>query len=548
MNTSVLARPEASQVSSQTYDVIVIGGGITGAGIAQDAAARGMRTLLLEKGDFASGTSSKSTKLIHGGLRYLQSLQFAVTLESVRERQRQQKLAPHLVHAVPFVIPLYRGQNLKNLKVSIGLWIYDLMAGFAGNRFHKRIATAEVLRRCPGIRREGLVGGLLYYDCRTDDARHTLEVVKSAREHGAEALNYARVVALVKQGGRVVGVDYVDEMSDPQGQSPVRARARVVVNATGVWTQKTEELSGGGSGTEVVPAKGIHVTVSRARLPIDCAMIVPSVHDKRFCFAVPWYDAVVIGTTDTEYHGDLEEIKVEDGEVAYVLDAVNAMFPEAGLTEADLTGRFAGLRPLIRQAGARSTADLSRQHVLHETADGLISIAGGKLTTYRPMAAETVDLVARRLSQAGSGFSACRTDRIMLGGWQSGDDIDHLIERFQEEARELGLPRETALYLPAVYGKRTQAILELVRGDRALAATVAPGHPYIFAQVVYAVEYEAARTISDVIARRIRLSITDAQAADAAADAVSKVMAARLAWTADERAAQLRRFRQELRS
>jgi glycerol-3-phosphate dehydrogenase len=544
MKNANLTRPDLDQLGSEVFDLIVVGGGITGAGIAQDAAARGLKTLVLEKGDFASGTSSKSTKLVHGGLRYLQNLQFAVTLESVRERELMQKIAPHMVWSLPFVIPTYRSSRLKTLKLNAGLWVYDLMAGKRGTGFHKRISRAEVLKRCPGIKADGLTGGLVYSDCRTDDARHTLEVLKSAVECGATIVNYAQVVGLLHGAdGRVSGVSVRDlESADA---TPVNLSARVVVNATGVWTQKTSELTGRKGRTEVVPAKGIHIVVSRRRLPLDCAMIVDSVHDKRFCFAVPWYDSIVIGTTDTPYSGDIEKLTVEKDEVAYVLDAVNALFPDAKVTDADVTGSYAGLRPLVREVGASgNTADLSRGHTLEESEDGLISIAGGKLTTYRPMAKETVDMVVENLllEQPKRRIGACSTDKLVLGGWEDAK-VRKLTRAFEELGWDaLGLEVDTASYLPTVYGARTGAVLSLIQADPRLADKISPDHPYIFAQVVYAARHEMARTVDDVLSRRIRLSITDRAAAVKAAERVSSIVAAELNLTESQRVAQVERF------
>jgi glycerol-3-phosphate dehydrogenase len=503
--------------------------------------------LLLERFDFASGTSSKSTKLVHGGLRYLQQLQFGVTLESLRERQMQMRLAPHMVWSMPFVVPTYKGSWFKNTKLNAGLWIYDLMAGVRGNDFHRKISAAEVRKLCPGIKSEGLTGGFLYSDCRTDDARHTLAVIKSACDHGALAMNYAKVTGFLRQRGRIVGVEFVDS-TDAKAQ-PVRVLGSRVINATGVWSEVVTKSGGVRRTTTVVPAKGVHVTVSQQRLPITSAMIVNSVHDKRFCFAVPWYDCVVIGTTDTEYDGDMDKLTVTAQEKVYILDAVNAAFPGLNLTEDDITGEFAGLRPLIKPAGKKgSTAAISRQHSLEESVDGLVSIAGGKLTTYRLMAAETVDYVADRLMWDDPELHVpdCRTDQIPLGGWSRTEDINKSVATLARDAFLLGLDAETAAYLPSAYGSETRAVLALAAEVPSLAARISAPHPYILAQVVYAVRCEAALTLDDVLSRRIRLVITDRAAALAAAEAVSDLMAVELSWSQDRKAAEVARFRQEV--
>lgn len=534
MTLTSLTRPSLAEIASRTYDVIVVGGGVTGAGVALDAATRGLSVLLVEKGDFASGTSQKSTKLVHGGLRYLQQMQFGVTLESVRERQLLEKLAPHMVWRVPFVIPMYREDRLKNLKVRLGLCIYDLMAGFRGNGRHQRISREEVLQSSPGIRSEGLIGGLRYTDCRTDDARFTLELIRTACAHGAVVRNYCQVTELIREDGQVRGVTLRN--AGTRDSLTVNVRGKVVVNATGVWTQQTAELSGARSNLQIVPAKGIHIVLGTDRLAIKEAMIVPSARgDKRFCFAVPWYDSVLVGTTDTAYDGSFEEVTVDADEERYVLDALNQMFPDGHYTSADVRGRYAGLRPLIRENGASSTADVSRKHCLQRSPDGLVTIAGGKLTTYRRMAADTVDLVCSVIGSA----ARCTTDSVMIGGW----DCHHQCVLFLWHARR---DSEQSLYLHMMYGRYMERVTQLIADDQSLFEPVAAGHPYVMAQVVFAVREEAARTIDDVLSRRIRLTITDKAAAAEAAEAVSRVMARELAWTESQRLSELTAFQAQL--
>lgn len=545
-----LSRPSIDSLTHATFDLAVIGGGITGAGIAQDAALRGLRVVVFEKSDFASGTSSKSTKLIHGGLRYLKNGQVNVVRESLRERQLQMHLAPHMVWSVPFVVPTYRGHFFKNFSLGIGLWVYDLLAGFRNRKFHKRISAEEVIARCPGIRTQGLSGGYLYEDGRTDDARHTLDVLKSAAEHGATLVNYARVVGVVRGPvyGKIRGVKI--SMRDAEGNwsQPFTVTTKCVVNATGVWTGEVGAALRIKSNSVVVPAKGIHITVDPRDLPIKSAMIVPSVHDNRFCFAVPWYDSVVIGTTDTEYKGDFDDVRAEPHEVQYVLDAVNALFPSAKLTMDKVTGSFAGLRPLIKDPAKSSTADLSRGHSLDISPDGLISIAGGKLTTYRPMAEDVVDVVCERLLASGDirRIGPKLTHKVRLGGWGEKDNTSAIIPALRQEALSLGFDESTAAYLPTAYGKRTRDIFALVRSDSRLAQKIAPAHPYIMAQVVYAVIAEGAMTVDDVLSRRVRLSITDSAAAEQAAARVAALIGGFLKWNDATQAAQVHSFIERL--
>lgn len=542
-----LQRSSLAEFDGAHFDAIVIGGGITGANVLLDLQSRGLKAILVEKGDFASGTSGKSTKLVHGGLRYLENLQFGVTMESVREREVLSRLAPHMIWNLPFVIPLYADEWFRNLKISVGLWIYDLMAGLWNPHAHRGISAAEVRKTCPGVRSDRLIGGLVYGDCRTDDTRHTLEVLKEACALGGVALNYTKVMGFRKEDGKVCGVDVIDSRS--HSFAVVRISADVVINATGVWSQQTTELSGNQSETVVVPAKGVHLTISKERLPIESAMILPSPSDKRFCFAVPWYDSIIVGTTDTAYNGSFDDVRAEESELQYCLDAVNAMFPNAKVTLADVTGSFAGLRPLVRPRSASGlTADLARSHHLEQTADGLIVIAGGKLTTARVMAKDTVDLVAEILGRLRSSqtIPASRTDAIILGGWKRSDKVADDMDGFVNAAFMVGLTKRTGDYLPTVYGARTGEVLKLSFADESLCRLVAPGHPYIHAQVVYAVREEAALTIDDVLSRRIRLTIVDKQAALNAAFIVSSLMAAELGWTDEERRAELSKFTSSL--
>jgi len=324
------------------------------------------------------------------------------------------------------------------------------------------------------------------------------------------------------------------------GETGVKIYGKVVVNATGVWTQKTQELSGQANVSvapakgvlHVEPAKGVHFTIKRERLPIQCALLVPTGADGRFCFAVPWYDSVLIGTTDTPFKGDFDRLTVEDEEVAYILDAVNKQFPGVNLTAADVTGKFAGLRPLISDSKAGGgTTKVSRKHSLKLSDDGLITIAGGKLTTYRPMAAETVDLVALQLELDGVKAGPCVTEKLMLGGWDAEvRNLETVKEVFRAMAERVKIPAATADVLVQMYGRRAMEVAELVSEYPELAEPVSASHPYILAQVVYAVGYESAVTLEDVLARRIRLSITDAEEAKASAQKVSNLMAKMLGW------------------
>jgi len=453
------------RLAQDAFDVLVIGGGITGAGIAQDAAHRGLRTALVEKSDFASGTSHASTKLLHGGLRYLE--QFAVKLmyEALHERNRLTRLAPHVAEWLPFLIPIY-GTGWKMERIGYGLWLYDLLAGWPKGRLHRRVDRAEALRLAPHLDPRRLTGAFVYYDCRTDDTRLTLDVLASALAGGAVVANYCQVVGLTRAGEQVSGA----VVRDGIGGGEFAVRAGVVINAAGVWADQIGEMDAPGVRHHLRPSKGAHILVPAERLPVQAAVLAPSpTGDGRFIFVVPWQGAVLLGTTDTPYDADPDRVAPDAADVAYILAAANSTFPGANLTGADVISSFAGLRPLIA-AQAGSTAQLSREHKIWVTPSGLVSIAGGKLTTYRTMAAAVTEVALRRLGRRGL---RCRTGDLALGR-----------ERFA------GLAALTAQHPE-------------------LAAPLVPGLPPTWAEVAYAAGEELAVTPDDVLRRRTRLALLD---------------------------------------
>ena len=406
------------RLADEEFDVLVIGGGITGAGVALDAASRGLRTALVEKDDFASGTSSKSSKMIHGGLRYLQQREFRLVYENLAERQRLLDNAPHLVSPLPFLIPLFGRDGVVSKTVArsyaTALWMYDLTGGWRIGERHRGSRRTEALAHLPTLNTDHLVAGFLYFDARADDARLTLTVARTAAfEFGAVVANYTPVVRLTtdadaKANGAVVRPVPDDEASE----FPIRAR--IVVNASGVWADDVRALDEGRIPTPSGPAKGVHVTVPADRLPCDIAAVIPVPKDKRSIFVVPWpeTDLVYLGTTDTDYHGPLDDPACTPEDVDYLLDAANAI-TTSHLTRADVTGVWAGLRPLLAPPDkgghvSERTADLSRRHTVSTSSHGVVTVTGGKLTTYRKMAQDTVDVVVRRprrITAAGGAAS-----------------------------------------------------------------------------------------------------------------------------------------------
>ncbi|MBI1748777.1 MAG: glycerol-3-phosphate dehydrogenase/oxidase [Acidobacteria bacterium] len=509
------------QLANRTFDLLVIGGGITGMGIAQDAAARGMQVALADKSDFAGGTSSKSSKLIHGGLRYLQQLDIAVTRESCRERNLLRQLAPGLVEPLQFLMPLFRYQ-FKSLLFSAGLIAYDRLAGVAKPaERHRRVGRAEVLRLAPCMNADKVTAGLLYYDAITDDARLTLTVARSAERHGAVLSNYVQVIHLLKFGSQVCGAMVHDLIHDRKFE----IKARAVVNAGGVWIDAVRHMDRKDSPALVYPAMGIHITIPQEKLPVETAIVIPSAHDRRLLFVIPWLGVTVIGTTDTPYQGPLDQPQAAAQDVDYVIDAVNDAF-SVGLARKDLISTYAGLRPLIGK-NSRSTADVSRRHRVFESESGLLTIAGGKLTTYRSMAADIVDRVARRLSVR----VPCRTQAIVLvDPWNNTGDA------LAAPAPDIGA------HLRQVYGAEAAIILDWVEENPGLCERLISALPYIKAEVVYAVRRESAMTLEDVLARRTRILLQDRSQGMVCAPTVADLMATELGWGEARRDQQLRDY------
>ena len=565
------------RLGEEEFDVLVIGGGVTGCGVALDAATRGLATALVEAGDFGSGTSSKSSKLIHGGLRYLQQHDYLLVYEALHERQRLIRNAPHLVHPLPFLIPLFGRDGMVTRSVakaySTALWLYDVTGGLRIGKKHRRVDASEALAHFPVLRTDRLVASFLYWDAQADDARLTLALARTAAAHGAAVANYSPVEALVEEAGRISGARLADG---------TLVRARTVVNAGGVWSERVGHLTpaGGDAGVSIRPAKGIHLTVRSDRLPCDYASVLAVPGDKRSIFVVPWAADeaagpagpgryTYIGTTDTDYDGPLDQPRCTPEDVDYVLKAVNA-WTSADLTPADVTATWAGLRPLISDANSARTADLSRRHRVNISANGLVTVTGGKLTTYRKMAADTVDALLsagtpfagrgkgahvvgdalnaaalglrRRLDRA-SGFKPSVTSRLTLvGGGNRGRPPTEAVA----DARRLGIDDATFAHLAGRHGSETGAVLALCAESGGLAEPLSPHLPYIKAEVVYAARQEMALTVSDVLARRTRAQILDRAAALAAAPTVADLLGAELGWDDAERDRQVEAFAAEI--
>jgi glycerol-3-phosphate dehydrogenase len=535
------------KVSTEAFDLLIIGGGITGAGTALDAALRGLRVALVEKRDFAAGTSSRSTKLIHGGLRYLEHFDFRLVREGLHERFILAKIAPQLVRPFPFVIPIY--QDLQRnydhpLKIRAGLLFYDLLAG--GYRFekHRRLSNDQALKLAPQLDPHGLTGAFLYYDALTDDSRLVIEVIKSAHQRRASLMNYACVTDFIKgKDGKIIGAQLRDELT---GRT-IEVRARVIINATGVWTEDTIKLNKGDGDyltKRVRPSKGIHLTVSVDRLRVESAWLIPSLSERRFYFVVPWNGRVNIGTTDTDYEGDKDSPKAEAGEVSEILAAINSYFSGAQLAPSDVISSWAGLRPLISDPNARETAEISRKEELFETSDGLISISGGKLTTYRRMAERAVDLTVTRLSERfGIRAGAARTDEVAInGGAMLRKELEKAVQHIVENEK---LSFQTAEHLVFTYGSNYGRLLEIMSEDERLREPLVEGLPQLCAEVVHAVRHEMAMTPADVLARRTRLAVLAGDGSLKCAPVAAYWMAKELGWDDQEMKRQIVIFASE---
>jgi glycerol-3-phosphate dehydrogenase len=523
------------RLADESFDVLVIGGGVTGTGVALDAASRGLKTALVEKGDFASGTSSKSSKMVHGGLRYLQQREIGLVYENLAERQRLLDNAPHLVSPLPFLIPLFGRDGVVSKALarsySSALWMYDLTGGWRIGERHHEVSKQEALDHLPTLNTDHLVAGFLYFDARADDARLTLTLARTAAvEYGAAVANYTPVVQINSSGGTTRGARVQPDATDPTSAFDIRAR--VVVNATGVWADEVRALDEGTHPKSIRPAKGVHVTVPADRLPCDIAAVIPVPKDKRSIFVVSWpgTDLVYLGTTDTDYTGPLDNPACTPEDVDYLLDAANNI-TTSRLTRNDVTGVWAGLRPLLApQRGhvSERTADLSRRHTVTTSRDGVVTVTGGKLTTYRKMAQDTVDAVVRELGESPRRRRCVTKSLRLIGATTKTRDP---VSMAQPHARLLSR-----------YGSESPLVLALGVDRPELLELAVPGLPYTRAELVYAVREEMAQTLDDVLSRRTRAMIQRAHATMDAAPAVAELLAEDMGWRASEVAEQTARF------
>jgi glycerol-3-phosphate dehydrogenase len=528
---SHLTRAEnLDRLASESFGLLVMGGGITGAAIARDAALRGIKTALVEKEDWAAGTSSRSARLVHGGLRYLEYYQFGLVFEALSERAVLRRIAPRLVRPMPFMYPLYRGQEPGLLKLAAGMWLYDLLAQFRNVSRHRMMLAGETIRREPIVAREGLRGAARYYDAVVDDARLTLATAQSAHLAGAVVANHARVIGLMQVGGKTVGATVRDQVTGRE----IEIRARVVVNACGPWVDALRAMDVRARSTAPLlrPTKGVHLLIRRERLTSQHAVAFDSPRDRRHLYVIPWGDFAIIGTTDTDYAGDLDAPSVTPDDLDYLLEAVRHAFPSARLTESDVISAYAGLRALISSSAA-STHAISREHHIEESESGLFTIAGGKLTTHRLMAQETADAVAKRLGGAGK----CVTGKRRI-----------------ETAGRATVPGEVAasiaafsiVHLVEAYGADAIRPLAYIEERPDLGQPIASGLPYLRAEAHYAVQREMALSLSDVLIRRTHVIYETPDAGLPQARDVAALMAEKLGWDAAEQERQVEEYKRQV--
>lgn len=537
----------------EPVDLLVVGGGITGAGIARDAAMRGLSVALVEMRDLAFGTSSRSSKLVHGGLRYLEQYEFSLVFEAVSERRILLDVAPHLVHPLPFLFPVFDESRQPLWMIQTGMWVYDGLSLFRSPKRHRRLSPDEVAKEEPRLRQDGLKGAPLYYDCATDDARLTLENALDATRLGAVVTTQAKVVAFVHDAqGRLTGAVVEDTTTGARKE----VRAGAVVNATGPWTDSVVGMANGHDGPPLLrPTKGIHLVVHHDRLPVEHAVVCMHPDDGRVLFAIPWGEHTYVGTTDTDFSGDPAAVAATGDDVTYLLAAANAYFPGCDLEPADVLSTWAGLRPLMRPAtkgGDIDESSVSREHQILVGTDGLVTIAGGKLTTYRRMSAEVVETALKVLRLADAlpdDVGAAPTDSEPLPGavgWPEDDDVTRLVKRVVEVAGEGRVPADVAEHLVGTYGTRALDVARKVRRDPALGARLVEGRPEILAQVDWAVEAELAAEVADVLVRRTQMFYRDEDQGLGCAEVVGERMGTLLGWDAGRVRASVQAYRDEV--
>lgn len=542
-----MIRTSLNDLSGQTFDLVVIGGGITGANAAREAALRGLSVVVLEKEDFASGTSSRSTKLLHGGLRYLQSYEFKLVREAVHERELMLRLAPHLSHPRPFIYVLYEGYPESMFLLNLGLTVYDLFSGSPSERRHHMLSARQLLEVEPHLNPAGLKGGGWYYDFLTDDARFTLDTVKGACEAGALAANYVKVTGFLRDGERISGVQARDELSGETSE----IRARQVVNTAGVWVDQVRFLEEGVTSRMLRPSKGIHITLRKSDFPLEHAVFLRSPRDGRVVWPIPALDEdlVYIGTTDTDYNGSLDHVIATEEDIDYLLEVANFTIPGRNLGREHVVATWAGLRPLIKPEGEMAASAVSREHQIFISPGGLLNIAGGKLTTARVMGKQVIQRAVELLQQ-NHGLGEVRPSTSHQAPISGGEAS--AIAEAKQRLSGLGLPEPVRERWLGVYGGNARFLSDIAYQDPAAAQPFQPQSrrgqedlpALTAAEVRYAVQGEMALTLTDFFARRASVFYWTEDGGLAVADQAAAVMGELLGWTEAEQERQVQAYHQ----
>ncbi len=530
-----LPKPRAEHLAvlaSVKYDLLIVGGGITGAATTRDATMRGLKVACVEKTDFAYGTSSRSSKLVHGGLRYLEQMKLKLVFEGTQERATVQGNAPHLVKPLAFVMPSFVGDRHGPRKIGIGLWLYDQLAGRRRYGRHQRFDREAFRALEPTVRDEGLVGGALYYDCMTDDARLVIETVIDAERGGATILNYCRYLAPIRDGeGRIVGARVEDGLTGTQYE----VQCRVLVHCAGPWTDEVLAQGEPGKAPMIRTTKGVHLCIPAARLPVRHAVVMTARRDRRVIFAIPWGRVTLVGTTDTDYTGSPDAVAATRDDVDYLKETLAHTFPSHPIGDEDVIATYAGLRPLVRD-DANSPYDTSREHTVLTSPDGRVTISGGKLTTHRRMAHDVVVAAMELLGMPKRQQPKCPTAKAALPGAQGFDlaqdvapAVAHLVAR--------GAPDDVAEWLVNRYGARWSEM------DGALSERLVPGLPFTVAEADHAMVFEHARTLEDVLIRRLPVYYEAPEQGLECVDHLAARMASQLGWDAAQSAAHIQRYR-----
>jgi glycerol-3-phosphate dehydrogenase len=542
MFTNIKRNDIISNLKTNKFDLLVIGGGITGAGIALDATTRGLSTAVLEMQDFAAGTSSRSTKLVHGGLRYLKQLDVKVVAEVGKERAIVYENGPHVTTPEWMLLPFHKGGTFGSFTTSIGLRVYDFLAGVKKSERRKMFSKDETLRREPLVKKDGLKGGGYYVEYRTDDARLTIEVMKAAVEKGTTALNYSKVEELLYENGRIVGVIVEDQLSGEKYE----VYAKKIINATGPWVDNIREKDGSKKGKSLILSKGVHIVIDQSRFPLKQAVYFDT-PDKRMVFAIPRNGKAYVGTTDTFYDEDKANPKMTQADMDYLINAINYMFPEVKAKPEDVESSWAGIRPLIQEEG-KGPSEISRKDEIWESDSGLITIAGGKLTGYRKMAETIVDRVAEKFETTeGRKLKPSQTMYLPISGGDFGgsEKFPQFVEAVAQQGVKAGLSKEEAKHIAAFYGSNAPTVFGLVSERK--AETEKFNLPLVtFAKLVYGIQHELIATLVDFYFRRTGDLLFDIASVHKTREAVSRYMTEHLNWSEIQKASYEAELDQEI--